>query len=99
MSSGVTFQAIQLSWSYYCSVKSVFLCWSLQLKDLVVQLLDKQRLPHGEVQTHGTPRRLVVGFVSLWLVPFTYSVSLVCFEKLYEMSTRKEVVGKGVHYI
>ncbi|XP_009776244.1 glycine--tRNA ligase, chloroplastic/mitochondrial 2 isoform X2 [Nicotiana tabacum] len=37
-----------------------------QLKDLVVQLLDKQRLPHGEVQTHGTPRRLVVSVEELF---------------------------------
>lgn len=36
-----------------------------QLKDLIVQLLDKQRLPHGEVQTHGTPRRLVVSVEKL----------------------------------
>ncbi|VFQ66320.1 unnamed protein product [Cuscuta campestris] len=32
-----------------------------QLKDLVIQLLDKHRLTHGEVQTYSTPRRLVVG--------------------------------------
>ncbi|KAG6393352.1 hypothetical protein SASPL_147591 [Salvia splendens] len=32
----------------------------LQLKDLVKQLLDKQRLSHGDVETFGTPRRLVV---------------------------------------
>ncbi|KAL3651134.1 Glycine--tRNA ligase, chloroplastic/mitochondrial 2 [Castilleja foliolosa] len=31
-----------------------------QLKDLVKQLLEKQRLSHGNVQTYGTPRRLVV---------------------------------------
>ncbi|XP_019173208.1 PREDICTED: glycine--tRNA ligase, chloroplastic/mitochondrial 2 isoform X2 [Ipomoea nil] len=31
-----------------------------QLKDLIFQLLDKHRLAHGEVQTYGTPRRLVV---------------------------------------
>ncbi|KAG8391511.1 hypothetical protein BUALT_Bualt01G0195300 [Buddleja alternifolia] len=31
-----------------------------QLKDLVKQLLEKQRLGHGDVQTYGTPRRLVV---------------------------------------
>ncbi|XP_055817568.1 glycine--tRNA ligase, chloroplastic/mitochondrial 2 isoform X2 [Solanum dulcamara] len=36
-----------------------------QLKDLIVQLLNKQRLPHGEVQTHGTPRRLVVSVEKL----------------------------------
>ncbi|XP_038682833.1 glycine--tRNA ligase, chloroplastic/mitochondrial 2 isoform X2 [Tripterygium wilfordii] len=30
------------------------------LKDLIVQLLDGQRLGHGGVQTFGTPRRLVV---------------------------------------
>ncbi|KAK4379487.1 hypothetical protein RND71_001349 [Anisodus tanguticus] len=36
-----------------------------QLKDLIVELLDKQRLPHGEVQTHGTPRRLVVSVEKL----------------------------------
>ncbi|PON58809.1 Glycine-tRNA ligase [Parasponia andersonii] len=33
---------------------------SQQLKDLTLQLLDKQRLSHGEVQAFGTPRRLVV---------------------------------------
>ncbi|OAY49428.1 glycine--tRNA ligase, chloroplastic/mitochondrial 2 [Manihot esculenta] len=33
---------------------------SHQLKDLVLQLLEKQRLGHGEVQAFGTPRRLVV---------------------------------------
>ncbi|OVA10589.1 Glycine-tRNA ligase [Macleaya cordata] len=33
---------------------------SQQLKDLVVQLLEKQRLSHGEVFACGTPRRLVV---------------------------------------
>ncbi|GAA0148744.1 aminoacyl-tRNA synthetase [Lithospermum erythrorhizon] len=31
-----------------------------QLKDSVVLLLEKQRLGYGEVQTYGTPRRLVV---------------------------------------
>ncbi|PIN18601.1 Glycine--tRNA ligase [Handroanthus impetiginosus] len=30
-----------------------------QLKDLVKQLLEKQRLSHGDVRTFGTPRRLV----------------------------------------
>ncbi|EEF50248.1 glycine--tRNA ligase, chloroplastic/mitochondrial 2 isoform X2 [Ricinus communis] len=38
---------------------------SQQLKDLVVQLLEKQRLRHGEVQAFGTPRRLVVCVESL----------------------------------
>ncbi|XP_065859134.1 glycine--tRNA ligase, chloroplastic/mitochondrial 2 [Euphorbia lathyris] len=33
---------------------------SQQLKDLVLQLLDKQRLTHGQVQAFATPRRLVV---------------------------------------
>ncbi|KAK4476449.1 hypothetical protein RD792_015602 [Penstemon davidsonii] len=36
-----------------------------QLKDLVKQLLEKQRLSHGDVQTYGTPRRLVVCVDSL----------------------------------
>ncbi|CAK7347749.1 unnamed protein product [Dovyalis caffra] len=36
-----------------------------QLKDLVLQLLGKQRLSHGEVQAFGTPRRLVVCVESL----------------------------------
>ncbi|XP_059633828.1 glycine--tRNA ligase, chloroplastic/mitochondrial 2 isoform X2 [Cornus florida] len=36
-----------------------------QLKDLIVQLLEKQRLGHGEVQAFGTPRRLVVRVESL----------------------------------
>ncbi|KAL6496695.1 Glycine--tRNA ligase, chloroplastic/mitochondrial 2 [Orobanche hederae] len=31
-----------------------------QLKILVKQLLEKQRLSHGNVQTYGTPRRIVV---------------------------------------
>ncbi|KAA8515843.1 hypothetical protein F0562_019022, partial [Nyssa sinensis] len=38
---------------------------SQQLKDLIVQLLGKQRLSHGEVQAFGTPRRLVVSVESL----------------------------------
>ncbi|KAI9181544.1 hypothetical protein LWI28_016017 [Acer negundo] len=38
---------------------------SQQLKDLVLQLLNKQRLNHGEVQAFGTPRRLVVCVESL----------------------------------
>ncbi|KAF3445590.1 hypothetical protein FNV43_RR10766 [Rhamnella rubrinervis] len=33
---------------------------SQQLKDLMLHLLDKQRLSHGELQAYGTPRRLVV---------------------------------------
>ncbi|KAL3815004.1 hypothetical protein ACJIZ3_016272 [Penstemon smallii] len=36
-----------------------------QLKDLVKQLLEKHRLSHGDVQTYGTPRRLVVCVDSL----------------------------------
>ncbi|GAV59119.1 tRNA-synt_2e domain-containing protein/tRNA_synt_2f domain-containing protein [Cephalotus follicularis] len=36
-----------------------------QLKDLMLQLLEKQRLGHGEVQAFGTPRRLVVCVDSL----------------------------------
>lgn len=36
-----------------------------QLKDLILQLLEKQRLDHHEVQAYGTPRRLVVCFDSL----------------------------------
>ncbi|XP_048504508.1 glycine--tRNA ligase, chloroplastic/mitochondrial 2 isoform X2 [Beta vulgaris subsp. vulgaris] len=36
-----------------------------QLKDLILQLLEKQRLGHHEVQAYGTPRRLVVCFDSL----------------------------------
>ncbi|KAF2311052.1 hypothetical protein GH714_019304 [Hevea brasiliensis] len=38
---------------------------SQQLKDLVLQLLEKQRLGHGKVQAFGTPRRLVVYIESL----------------------------------
>uniref|UniRef100_A0A2P2LYC4 glycine--tRNA ligase n=1 Tax=Rhizophora mucronata TaxID=61149 RepID=A0A2P2LYC4_RHIMU len=38
---------------------------SHQLKELVAQLLGKQRLCHGEVQAFGTPRRLVVFVESL----------------------------------
>ncbi|XP_027106594.2 glycine--tRNA ligase, chloroplastic/mitochondrial 2 isoform X1 [Coffea arabica] len=37
-----------------------------QLQDLVVQLLEKQRLRHGEVKMYGTPRRLVVHVENLW---------------------------------
>ncbi|PWA43880.1 glycine-tRNA ligase [Artemisia annua] len=36
-----------------------------QLKDLVVQLLGKQRLTHGEVHVFGTPRRLVISVENL----------------------------------
>ncbi|XP_052192008.1 glycine--tRNA ligase, chloroplastic/mitochondrial 2 isoform X2 [Diospyros lotus] len=38
---------------------------SQQLKELIVQLLEKQRLTHGEVLAFGTPRRLVVQVESL----------------------------------
>ncbi|XP_008232526.1 PREDICTED: glycine--tRNA ligase, chloroplastic/mitochondrial 2 [Prunus mume] len=38
---------------------------SQQLKDLMVQLLAKQRLSHGDVQAFGTPRRLVVSVENL----------------------------------
>ncbi|KAJ9563362.1 hypothetical protein OSB04_008522, partial [Centaurea solstitialis] len=36
-----------------------------QLKDLIVQLLGKQRLTHGEVLVLGTPRRLVISVENL----------------------------------
>ncbi|KAK9273495.1 hypothetical protein L1049_018305 [Liquidambar formosana] len=36
-----------------------------KLKDLIIQLLEKQRLRHGEVQAFGTPRRLAVCIESL----------------------------------
>nr|XP_043624366.1 glycine--tRNA ligase, chloroplastic/mitochondrial 2 isoform X2 [Erigeron canadensis] len=36
-----------------------------QLKDLIVQLLGKQRLTHGEVLVYGTPRRLVISVENL----------------------------------
>ncbi|XP_022733666.1 glycine--tRNA ligase, chloroplastic/mitochondrial 2 isoform X5 [Durio zibethinus] len=36
-----------------------------QLKDLVSQLLEKQRLNHGGIQSFGTPRRLVISVESL----------------------------------
>ncbi|MFS7889214.1 putative glycine--tRNA ligase [Helianthus anomalus] len=36
-----------------------------QLKDLIVQLLGKQRLTHGEVRVFGTPRRLVISVENL----------------------------------
>ncbi|KAI5423308.1 glycine--tRNA ligase, chloroplastic/mitochondrial 2 isoform X1 [Lathyrus oleraceus] len=39
---------------------------SKQLKDLLVQLLDRQRLKHGEVQVFGTARRLVVSIENLF---------------------------------
>ncbi|WOK97149.1 glycine--tRNA ligase, chloroplastic/mitochondrial 2 isoform X1 [Canna indica] len=38
---------------------------SNQLKSLVVELLEKQRLSHGEVSAYGTPRRLVIFVDSL----------------------------------
>ncbi|XP_028076199.1 glycine--tRNA ligase, chloroplastic/mitochondrial 2 isoform X2 [Camellia sinensis] len=38
---------------------------SQQLKDLIVLLLEKQRLSHGKVLAFGTPRRLVVQVESL----------------------------------
>ncbi|KAK7277161.1 hypothetical protein RIF29_18312 [Crotalaria pallida] len=38
---------------------------SKQLKDLIQQLLERQRLKHGEVQVFGTPRRLVVAVEDL----------------------------------
>ncbi|KAG5054851.1 hypothetical protein JHK85_007361 [Glycine max] len=38
---------------------------SKQLKDLLLQLLERQRLNHGEVQAFGTPRRLVVAVENL----------------------------------
>ncbi|XWS35598.1 hypothetical protein CRYUN_Cryun20dG0010900 [Craigia yunnanensis] len=38
---------------------------SQQLKDLVTQLLEKQRLNHGGIQAFGTPRRLVISVESL----------------------------------
>lgn len=42
------------------SSKIFMLYFSLQLQDLIVQLLENQRLKHGEVKIYGTPRRLVV---------------------------------------
>ncbi|KAL1340855.1 hypothetical protein HN51_027319 [Arachis hypogaea] len=38
---------------------------SKQLKDLMLQLLEKQRLNHGNMQVFGTPRRLVVAIENL----------------------------------
>ncbi|KAI4295473.1 hypothetical protein L6164_035518 [Bauhinia variegata] len=38
---------------------------SKQLKDLMLQLFQRQRLNHGEVQAFGTPRRLVVAVENL----------------------------------
>ncbi|RDY10775.1 Glycine--tRNA ligase, chloroplastic/mitochondrial 2, partial [Mucuna pruriens] len=38
---------------------------SKQLKDLMLQLLERQRLKHGEVQAFGTPRRLLVAVENL----------------------------------
>ncbi|XP_022733665.1 glycine--tRNA ligase, chloroplastic/mitochondrial 2 isoform X4 [Durio zibethinus] len=37
----------------------------IKLKDLVSQLLEKQRLNHGGIQSFGTPRRLVISVESL----------------------------------
>ncbi|XP_047152671.1 glycine--tRNA ligase, chloroplastic/mitochondrial 2-like [Vigna umbellata] len=39
---------------------------SNQLKYLMLQLLERQRLNHGEVQAFGTPRRLVVVVENLY---------------------------------
>lgn len=39
---------------------------SKQLKDLILQLLERQRLKHGEVQVFGTARRLVVSVENLF---------------------------------
>lgn len=44
-------------------------CW-LQLQNLLVQLLEKQRLSHGKVFVFGTPRRLVVCSFHLVLLLF-----------------------------
>ncbi|MED6158207.1 Glycine--tRNA ligase, chloroplastic/mitochondrial 2, partial [Stylosanthes scabra] len=38
---------------------------SKQLNDLMLQLLEKQRLKHGNIQAFGTPRRLVVAIENL----------------------------------
>lgn len=38
---------------------------SLQLKDIISQLLAKQKLSHGEILAFGTPRRLVVSVEGL----------------------------------
>ncbi|MED6184910.1 Glycine--tRNA ligase, chloroplastic/mitochondrial 2 [Stylosanthes scabra] len=38
---------------------------SKQLNDLMLQLLEKQRLKHGNIQVFGTPRRLVVAIENL----------------------------------
>lgn len=38
--------------------------WRLQLKELILLVLGKQRLSHGEVQACGTPRRLLVQWYS-----------------------------------
>ncbi|KAB2015614.1 hypothetical protein ES319_D08G037400v1 [Gossypium barbadense] len=38
---------------------------SQQLKDLLLQLLEKHRLNHGGIQAFGTPRRLVISVESL----------------------------------
>ncbi|KAL8138841.1 hypothetical protein V2J09_004842 [Rumex salicifolius] len=38
---------------------------SLQLKDIISQLLTKQKLSHGEILAFGTPRRLVVSVEGL----------------------------------
>ncbi|CAI9279304.1 unnamed protein product [Lactuca saligna] len=36
-----------------------------QVKDVIVQLLGKQRLTHGEISVFGTPRRLVISVENL----------------------------------
>lgn len=58
------FEMLLTFWRFMClsifGFSLIVLSWSLQLKDLMVQLLAKQRLSHGDVQAFGTPRRLVV---------------------------------------
>ncbi|XP_042029328.1 glycine--tRNA ligase, chloroplastic/mitochondrial 2-like isoform X1 [Salvia splendens] len=49
-----------------------------QLKDLVKQLLDKQRLSHGDVETFGTPRRLVVHVNDLIAKQVANEVEVLC---------------------
>lgn len=45
-----------------------------QLKDLMLQLLEKRRLSHGELKMFGTPRRLVVHIENLYAKQFETEV-------------------------
>lgn len=67
------------------------LSWSLQLKDLVLQLLEKQRLSHGEVRAFGTPRRLVV-----WLLFF--AITCILNNNKSDLLGKKRILVENIFY-